>query len=162
MSDNEVAKFGLSVLTELKSRSVQDVMIACVDDLKGPPGAIVVEYPQTWIQWCLVHTVRNSLCYVAWKDYRGVTRDLKRIYQSLTKTRRSLSWNGLVARGMACIRRLRNRGRLIGRICGRSMNTRLKSAKRLIRPRSLNRSIASIAQPRTAARSSPATARRAR
>jgi transposase-like protein len=102
MSDNEDAKFGLSVLTELKSCSVQDVMIACVDDLKGPPGAIVVEYPQTWIQSCLAHTVRNSLCYVAWKDYRGVTRDLKRVYQSLTEDqafseleRFGRTWNGL-------------------------------------------------------------------
>ena len=85
MSDNEGAKFWLSVLTELKSRGVQDMLIACVDGLKGFPDAIAVEYPQTRIQLCLVHMVRNSLRYVSWKDYKGVTTDLKRIYQSLTE-----------------------------------------------------------------------------
>ena len=85
MSDNEGAKFWLSVLTELKSRGVQDILIACVDGLKGFPDAIAVEYPQTRIQLCLVHMVRNSLRYVSWKDYKAVTADLKRIYQSLTE-----------------------------------------------------------------------------
>jgi putative transposase len=85
MSDNEGAKFWLSVLTELKSRGVQDMLIACVDGLKGFPDAIAVEYPHTRIQLCLVHMVRNSLRYVSWKDYKGVTADLKRIYQSTTE-----------------------------------------------------------------------------
>lgn len=85
MSDNEGAKFWLAVLTELKSRGVQDMLIACVDGLKGFPDAIAVEYPQTRIQLCLVHMVRNSLRYVSWKDYKGVTTDLKRIYQSPTE-----------------------------------------------------------------------------
>lgn len=64
MSDNEGSKFWLSVLTELKNRSVQDILIACVDGLKGFPDAILVEYPQTQIQLCIVHMVRNSLKYV--------------------------------------------------------------------------------------------------
>jgi putative transposase len=85
MSDNEGAKFWLSVLTELKSRGVEDILIACVDGLKGFPDAIAVEYPQTRIQLCLVHMMRNSLRYVSWKDYKGVTTDLKRIYQSPTE-----------------------------------------------------------------------------
>jgi len=85
MSDNEGAKFWLSVLTELKSRGVQDILIACVDGLKGFPDAIAVEYPQTRIQLCVVHMVRNSLRYVSWKDYKGVTADLKRIYQAPTE-----------------------------------------------------------------------------
>ena len=102
MSDNEGAKFWLSVLTELKSRGVQDILIACVDGLKGFPDAIAVEYPQTRIQLCLVHMVRNSLRYVSWKDYKAVTADLKRIYQSLTEDqalaeleRFGQAWNGL-------------------------------------------------------------------
>ncbi|MFZ6876682.1 transposase, partial [Undibacterium sp. Di27W] len=78
-------KFWLSVLTELKSRGVQDILIACVDGLKGFPEAIAAEYPQTRIQLCIVHMVRNSLKYVSWKDYREVTADLKRIYQSATE-----------------------------------------------------------------------------
>jgi transposase-like protein len=85
MSDNEGAKFWLSVLTELKARGVQDILIACVDGLKGFPDAIAAEYPETRIQLCIVHMVRNSLKYVSWKDYRAVTADLKRIYQATTE-----------------------------------------------------------------------------
>jgi transposase-like protein len=85
MSENEGAKFWVSVLTELKNRGVKDILIACVDGLKGFPDAIAVEYPQTRIQLCLVHMVRNSLKYVSWKDYKAVTRDLKQIYQATTE-----------------------------------------------------------------------------
>lgn len=85
MSENEGAKFWLSVLTELKNRGVQDILIACVDGLKGFPEAIAAEYPEARIQLCIVHMVRNSLKYVSWKDYKAVTADLKRIYQSSTE-----------------------------------------------------------------------------
>lgn len=85
MSENEGAKFWLSVLTELKTRGVQDILIACVDGLKGFPDAIAVEFPHTRVQLCIVHMVRNSLRYVSWKDYKAVTADLKRIYQSATE-----------------------------------------------------------------------------
>lgn len=85
LAETEGAKFWLSVLTELKTRGVQDVLIACVDGLKGFPDAIQVEYPNTKIQLCVVHMVRNSLKYVSWKDYKAVTADLKRIYQSATE-----------------------------------------------------------------------------
>jgi len=85
MSDNEGAKFWLSVLTELKNRGVQDILIACVDGLKGFPEAIAAAYPETRIQLCIVHMVRNSLKYVVWKDYKAVTADLKRIYQASTE-----------------------------------------------------------------------------
>jgi putative transposase len=85
MSDNEGARFWLSVLTELRNRGVQDILIACVDGLKGFPEAIAAEYPETRIQLCIVHMVRNSLKYVSWKDYKTVTADLKRIYQATTE-----------------------------------------------------------------------------
>lgn len=85
ISDNEGAKFWLSVLTELKTRGVQDILIACVDGLKGFPEAINTEYPETRVQLCVVHMIRNSLRYVAWKDYKAVTTDLKRVYQALTE-----------------------------------------------------------------------------
>ena len=85
MSENEGAKFWLSVLTELKARGVQDILIACVDGLKGFPDAIAVEFPQTRVQLCIVHMVRNSLRYVSWKDYKAVTAALKTIYQSPTE-----------------------------------------------------------------------------
>lgn len=85
LAETEGAKFWLSVLTELKTRGVQDILIACVDGLKGFPDAIQVEYPHAKVQLCIVHMVRNSLKYVSWKDYKAVTADLKRIYQSATE-----------------------------------------------------------------------------
>jgi len=85
LSENEGAKFWLNVLTELQNRGVQDMLIACVDGLKGFPDAIQTVYPQTQIQLCIVHMIRNSLRYVPWKDYRAVSVDLKRIYQSATE-----------------------------------------------------------------------------
>lgn len=85
LSENEGAKFWLGVLTELQNRGVQDILIACVDGLKGFPDAINTVYPQTQIQLCVVHMVRNSLKYVSWKDYRTITADLKLIYKSTTE-----------------------------------------------------------------------------
>ncbi len=81
----EEAKFWLSVLTELKNRGLEDILIACVDGLKCFPDAIAVEYPQTKVQLCIVDMVRNSLHYVSWKDYTAVTADLKQLYQSATE-----------------------------------------------------------------------------
>jgi putative transposase len=85
MSENEGAKFWLNVLTELKNRGVKDVLIACVDGLTGFPDAINAAFPNTRIQLCIVHMVRNALRYVSWKDYKAVTTDLKNIYQSATE-----------------------------------------------------------------------------
>ncbi len=85
LSENEGAKFWLGVLTELQNRGVKDILIACVDGLKGFPDAIQSVYSQTQIQLCIVHMVRNSIRYVAWKDYKSITVDLKRIYQSITE-----------------------------------------------------------------------------
>ena len=85
LAETEGAKFWLSVLTELKTRGLQDILIACVDGLKGFPEAIMAQYPHTKIQLCIVHMIRNSLKYVSWKDYKGVTQDLKAIYQSATE-----------------------------------------------------------------------------
>ena len=84
LAENEGAKFWLNVLTELKNRGLNDILIACVDGLKGFPDAINAVYPETRIQLCIVHMVRNSLRFVAWKDYKAVTRDLKTIYQAPT------------------------------------------------------------------------------
>ena len=85
IAENEGAKFWLNVLTELQNRGVEDILIACVDGLKGFPDAINSVFPQTHIQLCIVHMVRNSLKYVSWKDYKAVTADLKRIYRSSTE-----------------------------------------------------------------------------
>ncbi|HBZ7761431.1 IS256 family transposase [Klebsiella pneumoniae] len=85
LAENEGAKFWLSVLTELKNRGLQDILIACVDGLKGFPDAINSVFPQTHIQLCIIHMVRNSLKYVAWKDYKAVTSGLKTVYQAPTE-----------------------------------------------------------------------------
>ncbi|EBX9481404.1 IS256 family transposase, partial [Salmonella enterica subsp. enterica serovar Abony] len=85
LAENEGAKFWLSVLTELKNRGLQDILIACVDGLKGFPDAINSVFPQTHIQLCIIHMVRNSLKYVSWKDYKAVTSGLKTVYQAPTE-----------------------------------------------------------------------------
>ena len=90
LSENEVAKFWLSVLTELQNRGLQHILIACVDGLSGFPEAINTAYPQARIQLCIVHMVRNSLKFVPWKDYKAVTADLKQIYQSATEQEAAL------------------------------------------------------------------------
>lgn len=82
LAETEGAKFWLSVLTELKSRGLDDILIACVDGLKGFPEAIEAQYPQCKVQLCIVHMVRNSLKLVPYKDYKAVTADLKLIYHS--------------------------------------------------------------------------------
>lgn len=85
IAESEGAKFWLNVLTELQQRGVEDILVACVDGLKGFPDAINTVFPQTHIQLCIVHMVRNSLKFVSWKDYKAVTADLKRIYHSSTE-----------------------------------------------------------------------------
>jgi putative transposase len=84
IAQTEGAKFWLQVVTELKNRGVQDIFIACVDGLKGFPEAIETVYPQTAVQLCIVHLVRNSLNYVSWKMRKQIAADLKKIYQSAT------------------------------------------------------------------------------
>ncbi len=81
-SGNEGAKFWLAVLTELKNRGVKDVLIACVDGLKGFPQAIESVFPEARIQLCIVHVVRASLNYVNWKERKRVAADLKNIYRA--------------------------------------------------------------------------------
>ncbi len=85
VSENEGAKFWLSVLSDLQNRGVQHMLITCVDGLKGFPEAINATYPDAKIQLCIVHMVRHSLKFVPWKDYKAVTSDLKRIYHSMTE-----------------------------------------------------------------------------
>ena len=85
LSENEGAKFWLSVLTELQNRGVQDILIACVDGLKGFPDAINTVFPYAQIQLCVVHMVRSSMKYVPHKDYKAISAGLKAIYQSATE-----------------------------------------------------------------------------
>ena len=83
-AEAEGAKFWLRVLTELKNRGLKDILIACCDGLTGFPDAIQAVYPQTQVQLCIVHLMRNCLKYVPWKDKKQVAADLKPIYQAAT------------------------------------------------------------------------------
>jgi len=84
VGEAEGAKFWLSVLTELKNRGVQDILIAAVDGLKGFPDAIEAVFPRTQVQLCIVHLIRGSLRYVSWKERKVVVRDLMAIYRAPT------------------------------------------------------------------------------
>jgi transposase-like protein len=88
VAQNEGAKFWPQVLTELKNRGVKDVLIACLDGLKGFPEAIEAVYSRTELQLCIGHLVRASLNYVPWKLRQPVASDLKPI--SLCHTRRAM------------------------------------------------------------------------
>ena len=81
--ETEGAKFWLAVLNDLHRRGVADVLVACVDGLKGFPEAIEAVFPEAWVQTCIVHQIRNSMRYVAYKDRKAVARDLKPIYRAI-------------------------------------------------------------------------------
>ena len=81
----EGAKFWLGVLTELKHRGVEDVLVCCVDGLTGFPEAIGAVYPHAWVQTCIVHQIRASVRYVSYKDRRAVCADLKKIYTAIDR-----------------------------------------------------------------------------
>jgi len=81
--ETEGAKFWMQVLSELRHRGVQDILIACVDGLKGFPEAIEAVFPQTTVQTCIVHLIRTSLKYVPRRQYDAVVKDLKPIYTAI-------------------------------------------------------------------------------
>ncbi len=85
LSENEGANFWLQVLSDLNNRGVEDILIASVDGLKGFPEAINAIFPQTEVQLCIVHQIRNSLRYVASKNQKEFMKDLKRVYQAISK-----------------------------------------------------------------------------
>ena len=85
LSESEGANFWLSVLTDLNNRGVKDILIASVDGLTGFPDAINAIYPDTEVQLCIVHQIRNSIRYVASKHHRAFMVDLKRVYRAVSK-----------------------------------------------------------------------------
>lgn len=86
IGENEGAKFWLKVCNELKNRGVQDILIVCIDGLKGFPEAIRTVFPETRIQLCIIHQIRSTLKYVAYKDQRAFMKDLKRVYGAESET----------------------------------------------------------------------------
>lgn len=81
---NEGAAFWMSILSDLKARGVENILIACVDGLTGFPEAIEASYPQADIQLCVVHQIRNTIKFVPWKDRKALCRDLKPVYTAPT------------------------------------------------------------------------------
>jgi len=86
ISESEGANFWLSVLTDIKSRGVKDILIACTDNLTGFSEAILGVFPQAEVQSCVIHQIRNSLKYVASKDQKAFMKDLKIVYQAANKS----------------------------------------------------------------------------
>jgi len=85
LSESEGANFWLSVLTDLQNRGVKDILIACIDGLKGFPDAINSIFPKTEIQLCIIHQIRNSLKYIASKNQKEFMTDLKEVYRANSK-----------------------------------------------------------------------------
>lgn len=82
IEQTEGAKFWLKVMNDLKTRGLADILIAVVDGLKGFPEAIGAAFPETIVQTCIVHLIRNSLAFVSWKDRKQIMPDLKAIYRA--------------------------------------------------------------------------------
>ena len=85
LSESEGANFWLSVLSDLNNRGLQDILIASVDGLKGFPEAIKTIFPNTEVQLCIIHQIRNSMKYVASKNHKEFMKDLKPVYQAVSK-----------------------------------------------------------------------------
>lgn len=85
VSENEGAKFWLGVLTDLQNRGVQDILIACIDNLPGFAEAIESIFPKSEVQLCVVHQIRNSLRYITSEDQKAFLKDLKKVYQAKSK-----------------------------------------------------------------------------
>lgn len=85
VSESEGAKFWLQVLTDLNNRGVKDILIACIDNLKGFAEAIESVFPNSEVQTCIIHQIRNSLKYISYKDSKEFMRDLKKVYRAETK-----------------------------------------------------------------------------
>jgi len=98
VSKSEGASFWLSVLTDLQNRGVKDTMFACIDGLKGFPDAIKSVFPDTKVQMCVVHQIRNSLKYVASKNQKEFVKDLKTVYQAVSKDAAELALDKLDAK----------------------------------------------------------------
>lgn len=86
VGEHEGAKFWLSVCNDLKNRGVKDIVLACMDGLKGLPDAIKAVFPEVNIQCCIIHQIRNSIKYVASKDMREFMKDLKAVYKAVNET----------------------------------------------------------------------------
>jgi putative transposase len=115
IEQTEGAKFWLRVMTELRNRGVQDILIAVVDGLKGFPEAITSVFPQTVVQTCIVHLIRYSMQFCSWKEHRLVAAALSRSIRQHRLRRHASGWRiSTTARGVRNIRRSRRAGGATG------------------------------------------------
>lgn len=98
VGEQEGAKFWLQVLTDLKNRGLDDIFIACIDNLSGFAEAIESIYPQTEVQLCVIHQIRNSRKYIAWKDVKAFMQDLTHVYKARTRELAEVNLDKLEAR----------------------------------------------------------------
>ncbi|AKN31609.1 transposase [Clostridium carboxidivorans P7] len=98
VGEQEGAKFWLSVCNDLKNRGVKDILLACMDGLKGLSDAVKAVFPEVNIQSCIVHQIRNSIKYIPSKDIKAFLKDLKCIYQAVNETMASQSLQALEAK----------------------------------------------------------------
>lgn len=87
LADTEGAKFWMGVLTDIKNRGVEDILIACMDGLTGFPDAVRAVFPDTRIQHCIVHMIRSSTKFVSYKDLKQVCKDLRQVYSAINAER---------------------------------------------------------------------------
>lgn len=117
VSHSEGANFWLSVLTDLQNRGVQDILIACIDNLNGFAEAINLVFAETEIQTCVIHQIRNSLKYVASKDQKAFMNDLKPVYKADTLDWLNSVWTNWKRNGARNTKRYWSPGAGIGRSC---------------------------------------------
>jgi transposase-like protein len=98
LSENEAAQFWQTVLTDLKSRGIKDILIACVDGLRGFPEAIATAFPKTMVQLCIVHQIRTALRYVATKHHKEFMGDLKEVYRASSLENAELARTSLTSK----------------------------------------------------------------
>ena len=114
VGQNESAKFWLSILNGLKNRGVKDILIACMDGLSGFPQAIEAVYPETEIQQCIIHQIRNTTKFVFYKEIKPLMADLKRVYVVATEETALSELEHLMKNGVENIRKLQNHGEITG------------------------------------------------
>src|SRR5690606_29101880 len=115
VSENEGANFWLGVLTDLQNRGVEDILIACIDNLAGFSEAIAGVFPKTEVQTCVVHQIRNSLKYVASKDQKSFMNDLKPVYRADTLGQAELRMDDLEAKWGGKYEKVRSEERRVGK-----------------------------------------------
>lgn len=98
IGEQEGAKFWLSVCNDLKNRGAKDIVLACMDGLKGLPYAIKAVFPEVNIQSCILHQIRNSAKYIHSKDIKAFMKDLKTVYQAVNETMATQSLQSLEAK----------------------------------------------------------------